>query len=417
MTVTVGIIIGVTILFTICSIAVGRRAGDGDDEFVAAGSKTWENGGRDLTSPLVGEHGAAVSAEVIVTPETPQFERLAMPEGSRIRPIMSEPEAPVTCASGEATPADVAPELSDEIIRGLEQVPPLPKAVQAVMRELDSAAASAKSVGEIVASDPVVGAVVLRVVNSAATGLRRRVLSVQEAVAYLGFAQVRTLIMKLKVSQLFRAPAAEAQCYDMDSLWQHSMAVAQVADRVARRTGKADPDLASTLGLLHDIGKLAINCQFPQKVAQLWRPMGLVGGSVGATGESWLARERRLFGADHAFMGGFLAARWMLPEEITDGIRLHHPSSEAALLGVSEAVRKAVQIVHVANQLVKYRHCYCADMEIDMLDPAMLSDLNLPAEMEQMFDETIERAIAAASAMARSSATGVERGSGMRASA
>jgi hypothetical protein len=37
--------------------------------------------------------------------------------------------------------------------------------------------------------------------------------------------------------------------------------------------------------------------------------------------------------------------------------------------------------------------------------------------MEQMFDETIERAIAAASAMARSSATGVERNSGMRASA
>jgi hypothetical protein len=144
---------------------------------------------------MVGEHGAEPSTEVLITAETPQFERLTMPEGSRIRPIMTEPEAPIPCASEEATQVDDAAELSDEIIRGLEQVPPLPKAVQAVMRELDSASASAKSVGEIVASDPVVGAVVLRVVNSAATGLRRRVLSVQEAVAYLGFAQVRTLIM------------------------------------------------------------------------------------------------------------------------------------------------------------------------------------------------------------------------------
>ena len=125
MTVTVGIIIGVTILFTICSIAMNRRSSDEGDEFVTVGPKTWENGGRDLTSPMVGEHGAAVSAEVVVTPETPQFERLAMPEGSRLRPIAMEQEAPVICATEEASQADDAPELSDEIIRGLEQVPPL----------------------------------------------------------------------------------------------------------------------------------------------------------------------------------------------------------------------------------------------------------------------------------------------------
>jgi len=404
MTVTVGIIIGVTVLFTLCSIAVGRRSRAGDDYYSADSSKTWENGGPDLTSPKV-EDGGAQTAAIM----TQEFKRLTPPEGSRIRP---------TDAASETPAGDEGPALSEDVVRGLEQIPPLPKAVQAVLRELDSAGASAKSVAEIVASDPVVGAVVLRVVNSAATGLRRRVLTVQEAVAFLGFAQVRTLIMKLKVSQLFRAPAAGTMCYDLDSLWQHSMAVAQVADRLARRTGKADPDLASTLGLLHDIGKLAINCQFPQKVAQLWRPMGLVGFSVGPSGESWLARERGLFGADHAFMGGFLAARWMLPEEITDGIRLHHPSSssEAALHAVAEPVRRAVQVVHVANQLVKYRHCYCADMEIDALDPAMLSDLNLPAEIEQIFDEPIERSIAAAMAVARSSSA-TEGAGGLRASA
>jgi HD-like signal output (HDOD) protein len=122
-----------------------------------------------------------------------------------------------------------------------------------------------------------------------------------------------------------------------------------------------------------------------------------------ASGESWLARERRLFGADHAFMGGFLAARWMLPEEITDGIRLHHPSStdHAALDAVAEPLRRAVQIVHVANQLVKYRHCYCADMEIDTLEPQMLRELNLPIEMEKIMDEKIERAIATAAVMAK----------------
>jgi putative nucleotidyltransferase with HDIG domain len=439
MTVTVGIIIGVTLFFTICSIVLSRR--EEENEFsLSPKPAAWENGGRDLTSPMMS------NGEVEVVSE-PRFAPLTPPPGSRLRPIETAPpppppapttmvepaagayvadlsdDAPATVpaeaikASAAPTPvaAEDGPALSDEIIRGLEQIPPLPKGVQAVLRELDAAGASAKSVGDIVASDPVVGAVVLRVVNSAAIGLRRRVLSVKEAVTYLGFAQVRAIIMKLKVSQLFRAPTAQVQCYDLDALWQHSMAVAQVADQLAKRTGKADPDLASTLGLLHDIGKLAINSQFPEKVAQLWRPMGLVGVLNNSPGESWLARERRLFGADHAFMGGFLAARWMLPEEITDGIRLHHPTSaDHTLDGVAEPLRRAVQIVHVANQLVKYRHCYCADMEIDTLDAAMLSELGLPVEMEKILDEKIERAIATATVMAKPAP---EESPGMRISA
>src|SRR5205085_7706773 len=125
-----------------------------------------------------------------------------------------------------------------------------------------------------------------------------------------------------------------------------------------------------TLGLLHDIGKLAINSQSPTKVAQLWRPAGLVGGGIGTGGESWLARERRLFGADHAFMGAFLAARWQLPDDLADAIRLHHLPPEVSLDTLVEPIRRAVEVVHVANQLVKYRHVYCADMEIDTIDPA-----------------------------------------------
>jgi hypothetical protein len=80
---------------------------------------------------------------------------------------------------------------------------------------------------------------------------------------------------------------------------------------------------------------------------------------------------------------------------------------------VAEPLRRAIQVVHVANQLVKYRHCYCADMEIDVLEPAMLSDLGLPVRIEQIIDEQIERAITAAAVMAKPPV----EGAGMRMSA
>jgi putative nucleotidyltransferase with HDIG domain len=409
-----GLILCLTLLFMLFSIRLSRPKVE-DEEFLPSPS-TWEKTGRDLTAPMTPaderEASLEISAGRRIAMEPAQLPGLTgdVPAPrSALDPIASPPAVHpdkrrirnVDAPAQSAAPPEPEPALLDEVVKGLEQIPPLPKAAQAVLRELDDAGASAKSVADIVASDPVVGAAVLRVVNSAASGMRRRVLTVKEAVAYLGFTNVRAVVMKLKVSQLFRPPPAQTLCYSSDALWQHSLAVAQVADHLAKRTGKADPDLASTLGLLHDIGKLAINSQFPNKVAQLWRPAGLIGGAS----ESWLARERRLFGADHAFMGAFLAARWHLPDDLADAIRLHHLPAEVSLDMLVEPIRRAVQVVHVANQLVKYRHVYCADMEIDAIDPALLSDLGLPADIEQIFDANIERIINHAANLAKSTET------------
>jgi putative nucleotidyltransferase with HDIG domain len=409
-----GLILCLTLLFMLFSIRLSRPKVE-DEEFLPSPS-TWEKTGRDLTAPMTPaderEASLEISAGRRIAMEPAQLPGLTgdVPAPrSALDPIASPPAVHpdkrrirnVDAPAQSAAPPEPEPALLDEVVKGLEQIPPLPKAAQAVLRELDDAGASAKSVADIVASDPVVGAAVLRVVNSAASGMRRRVLTVKEAVAYLGFTNVRAVVMKLKVSQLFRPPPAQTLCYSSDALWQHSLAVAQVADHLAKRTGKADPDLASTLGLLHDIGKLAINSQFPNKVAQLWRPAGLIGGAS----ETWLARERRLFGADHAFMGAFLAARWQLPDDLADAIRLHHLPAEVSLDMLVEPIRRAAQVVHVANQLVKYRHVYCADMEIDAIDPALLSDLGLPADIEQIFDANIERIINHAANLAKSAET------------
>lgn len=417
MSITVAaLIVCLTLLFTLFSIRLNRPREE-EEEFLPS-PKDWEKTGRDLTALMTPADEREASLEIAegrrISMEPAQLNGLTSESPSPrsvLDPIASPPAVHPNGPRVRATPAAAAtqetapepePALLDEVVKGLEQIPPLPKAAQAVLRELDDAGASAKSVADIVASDPVVGAAVLRVVNSAASGMRRRVLTVKEAVAYLGFANVRAIVMKLKVSQLFRSPPPQTLCYSSEALWQHSMAVAQVAHHLAKRTGKADPDIASTLGLLHDIGKLAINSQFPNKVAQLWRPAGLIGG--GASSESWLARERRLFGADHAFMGAFLAARWQLPDDLADAIRVHHLPAEVSLETLVEPVRRAVQVVHVANQLVKYRHVYCADMEIDTIDPAMLADLGLATDIEQIFDANIERIINHAANLAKSAA-------------
>jgi hypothetical protein len=58
-------------------------------------------------------------------------------------------------------------------------------------------------------------------------------------------------------------------------------------------------------------------------------------------------------------------------------IRLHHlPTGQA--IDLDPAPRKALLAVYLANQVVKYRHVYCPNMEIDEVPDAVTTELALP---------------------------------------
>ncbi|MGB7159085.1 MAG: HDOD domain-containing protein, partial [Tepidisphaeraceae bacterium] len=273
----------------------------------------------------------------------------------------------------------------DEVERGLKKIPPLPRALQLILRELNNAGSSAKSVAGIVATEQVLSAALLRVVNSASAGIRREILTVDQAVTYLGFSTVRSLVVRLQMGALMPSRGVGG-AYDAEKLWLHAVATSQVAEHLATRVRGVDPWLASTIGLLHDIGKLAINSQFPEQVTRLW--------DKGASpDESFLARERRLFGADHAFLGAYLTARWELPNELVEAIRLHHLPSDQSNDVLRPDVLRAVCVAHVANQLVKYSHVYCEDMEIDIIRPEMLAALGFPQSLEDVLDAKVKEVI------------------------
>ena len=257
----------------------------------------------------------------------------------------------------------------EELNRLLRKVRPLPQGAIKVMQELDTADASAASVAEAIECEPVMAASVVRLANSTAMGLRREITSVSEAVAYLGFSTTKSLLLRFNMDALL-PNSRPGQGYDSGKLWVHAMAVAQVAEEVARRAGRTDPSLALTAGLLHDIGKLAINSQYREALAELFSP--------GADpNEGLLNRERRLFQADHAIIGSSLAIEWKLPQDLIEIVRLHHMTSDLPSDLKPEA-RRALFSVHIANQLVKYRHVYCEGMEIDEVPAAMTSELGLP---------------------------------------
>ncbi len=209
----------------------------------------------------------------------------------------------------------------DEILRKTQDLPSLPKAAILVMRETDRAEASASSVAALIGQDQAITARVLRLANSAYFGLSRQVQDLPEAVVILGMRNVRNLAI---VASTFPWLMRPLKGYKLGpkQMWTHSFCVGVAAKELALKTKKADPDVAFTAGLLHNIGKVVLSIWLENKVETM---MNL------ATRDNitFDEMERKVLGFSHADVGAHLADQWNLPQVFVDAIGFHHSPNEA----------------------------------------------------------------------------------------
>ena len=232
----------------------------------------------------------------------------------------------------------MTPTLSlEDLVARTTDLPTLPVAALAVMREAESSTASAQSVSHILQQDQSLTVRVLRLANSAFYGLSRRVLDPQEAVVILGMRSVRNLAIVAGTYPWLAKPL-QGYCLGPNELWAHSFGVAVGAQLVASRTSNTDADAAFTAGLLHNIGKVALSVWLEGKMA------GLLDIAERA-GLAFDEIERKMLGYDHAEVGAHLAEKWNLPSALVAPIRYHHRPAAA------DPSSRLVDAVHVGDYL------------------------------------------------------------------
>jgi putative nucleotidyltransferase with HDIG domain len=279
---------------------------------------------------------------------------------------------------------DVSTNVTDmipSVKEGLNLVPPLPHVVAQLLKEIQDPNATASSVGDIAASDPAMAASLIRTVNSAAFGLTRKITSVAEAVSFLGFSSVKSMVVRLQLDQTLGGKSKSNA--EVEDLWIHSLVVSYIADALARRVAGIDRGFVSTFGLLHDIGKLVVQTQFPQEAK-------LLSGSGGD--EAPLDREIRVLGVDHAALGANLAAKWGLPGDLVQAIRWHHYPDRAFSSTDPKPLHQAMYLVQIANQLAKYCYVYQDETEIDAITEDAYNMVGLPHELTTLLTPEVRAA-------------------------
>jgi putative nucleotidyltransferase with HDIG domain len=203
-----------------------------------------------------------------------------------------------------------------EILSRIKKLPTFSMTVVRLSALVNDPETDAGEFEAVVQPDMALTANLLRMANSAYFGLSRRVASAREAITLLGIRRVFELGAMSAVDAVV-PDTLPGYGIDASVFWSHSVAVAVLAERLAKERKLATPTLTFTAGLLHDIGKLVISSFLADRLKDLQAEL-----ASGAT--SLIACERKLLGGDHAQIGAELATAWNLPEEVVKVVAFHH---------------------------------------------------------------------------------------------
>jgi len=243
------------------------------------------------------------------------------------------------------------------ILQEVESIPTPSPIAAPLLRLASDESADIREMTSLIESDAGLTARLLAMCQRASTGLGASVATVERAVVMLGFDAVRSALLSINFHEfILGQDGADAEDeneegrLDRSGLWRHSLAVACGAEMIAQahRAEPDDPapDEAFVCGLLHDLGKIALDMILPKAYGRAARLAEQRQRNI-------LELEQAIIGLDHQTAGKRLAERWGLPEHIVQSIWMHGSPASAIPTGLN---RRMIGVVTAADAIARRLH-------------------------------------------------------------
>jgi putative nucleotidyltransferase with HDIG domain len=226
-------------------------------------------------------------------------------------------------------------------IAALDRIPSIPAILVPLLRLLEVAPekVDVQRIVELIGHDKSLAAQTLQMANSPLFGRCQNIRSIRGAVLALGIDRVREMATTCCILKL--VPERDS-VFDVRNLWEHSLGVALVSRRFARKIGFSDPEQAYLAGLLHDIGLIVNLIVIPAEFLESAKYA--MHESIGLE-----EAEVEVIGFGHGVTGGLLSERWSLTGELKEVIRRHHQFEQA------QSSLELVALINVADLLCRFR--------------------------------------------------------------
>lgn len=243
-----------------------------------------------------------------------------------------------------------------QLVGGVENLPTLPKIYEELCDIMQSDQVDLRRVGELVGQDVALTSKVLKLVNSAFFGMRRRIYDPAEAASVLGLETLQSLVL---ASHTFDRLGTMLEHFDVEAVWGHCLRVGTMTKAIGQHEGLPHEQVEGCYlaGLMHDTGRLVMARAL---LASYDRVCAVVGD-----GRKLAEIEKKAFGADHGEVGAYLLGLWGCSDFIVEGIAFHHQPSGVVREGFSSAL--AVHFADAMDRKISYGIPLNDSLEVDFL--------------------------------------------------
>jgi putative nucleotidyltransferase with HDIG domain len=227
-----------------------------------------------------------------------------------------------------------------DIIAEISQIGSLPQTLAAVLKVINNPKSNADEIADVVSRDVALTSRVLRMVNSAHAGRRRKVTKVSEAVIVMGLNSIKVLTLSSSVFALVTDQELLRKC-NIKRIWRHLIETATNAKSIAVSVKYREPEEAFVAGIMHDIGIVVMLLYFKEKYLDLYERMKKDRKGI-------IQAEIDVFGMTHAEVGAEMINFWKIPPAFAYAALNHHALDSQAIIAEDATLN---DIVALADRL------------------------------------------------------------------
>jgi len=241
--------------------------------------------------------------------------------------------------------AKIAAQQVELAVGRLDSLSTLPCVGAKLFSKLRQGQFSPSSIIDIIESDPALTAGTLSLVSRRGLSRPGGRFSLLQALEKLPEREVRDIALSVKIMP-FHDKADDAEQHGIrlrKGLMLHSLAVACCAKEIAEiASPRIDPQLAYCTGLLHDIGKFALQEAMPKSFIRIFE-------QAESAKQSSCVVEQEHLGFDHTIIGKHLAQRWGFADQVALAIWLHH--SEVVAISEQMPEARIAAVIQLADSM------------------------------------------------------------------
>jgi len=229
------------------------------------------------------------------------------------------------------------------------------------------------AVAKLISNDTALAAGIFKIIGSPIYGLRKPVLTLEDAISLIGVTQLDVVVKSAAMRQSISGVEPFYEWF-----WEHSGEIAQLCSIIAykqRTVCNIYADDAQLAGLFHDCGVPLLMRRFPEYCKSFRLEHGRKWPNV--------ILEDTVLNTDHAVVGYLISRHWNLPDFVCQAVRFHHD-----ILNTDHKATTMVAILQSARHIYNINHS-ADDSEWEANHEQVLEEIGINQKGLKDFEEDV----------------------------